>query len=106
MSDDWSTMPGEQDWDDSNTVHCSLCGSPWDLCGNGEGIILEGRRPLFDCCLLPLQFKLCIDCAIQAAAAVERTLQEHDQCEHGIICGEWCEACRNEYLRARHLSGS
>lgn len=96
----------EPDFDDpandpriEDIVHCHLCGSPWSLDGNGEGVVLNGNRPLCGR-QLPEQIKLCIECGIQAAAAVERLIHEHDVCEHGVVCGDWCEPCNAAYKLA------
>lgn len=85
--------------ENDDIVHCSLCGCSWDLCGNGEGLVLEGRSPLIGDSI-PQQVKLCIECGIQAAAAVQRLMHEADTCEHGVVCGEWCEPCNRAYKEA------
>jgi len=86
-----------------DTVHCDLCGAPWDLV-LGDGIVLnaQSQNTLYG---LPAQIKLCVDCAIQAAKATELMMHETDRCEHGVTVGDWCEPCNKAYKEARIENG-
>ena len=47
------------------------------------------------------QIKLCIECACFAYRTLEQLIAEADHCEHGVMCGEWCEPCNRAYKEAQ-----
>lgn len=80
-----------------DAVHCNFCGTSWVLGGHGDGITLNspsggGSIP---------QLKLCIDCALFVARTLESEIADKDVCEHGVVCGDWCEPCHRAYREAR-----
>jgi hypothetical protein len=87
-SEEWDAI--DEAIENDCILHCTLCGTAFDLSGNGEGMVFESRE-------LPDQVKICIRCAIQVAAATQRLMHEADICEHGVVCGEWCEPCHDAY---------
>ena len=88
-----------------DTVHCDLCGASWVLGGNADGIcvtlpMLELQRE-FPVGRRGAQLKLCVACAAFVATTLEAELSCRDVCEHGVLCGDWCEPCNRAYLKAR-----
>lgn len=90
-----------------DTVHCDFCGASWVLGSSGDGICcnLPVNQPVFAPSIRSGQLKLCMDCAAFVSLTYEQELREADQCEHGVLCGEWCEPCNREYREARESDG-
>lgn len=85
-----------------DTVHCQLCGGSWVLGTRGDGVILTklaGDDVPYQ--IASGQLLLCIDCAFFAARTLDQLIAESDQCEHGVLMGEWCEPCNESYRSAR-----
>ncbi len=89
----------DPDYQDTN--QCTLCGCHWYVGDSEPGII----------CTLPdnkvqspgfalYEIRLCDDCALFVSKTFEQHLHEQDKCEHGVICGEWCEPCNRAYKDA------
>ena len=100
MYDDEVTQVELDDAVIEDTVHCTLCGISWVLGGNGDGIFvtLPASGPLFG--HIGGQLKLCIECALQVKKEIELLLAEKDVCEHGVVCGDWCQPCNEAYKTA------
>lgn len=82
-----------------DTVHCDLCGASWVLGGCEDGIILQLPRGRSD--FISGQLKLCCDCAAFVSLTYSQFVAEKDVCEHGVLCGDWCERCNRAYKAAR-----
>lgn len=83
-----------------DTVHCSFCGASWVLGSNGDGIILNLSSEHRDYGHAGPQLKLCMDCAAFVARTYQAKLESRDICEHGVLCGDWCESCNRAYKEA------
>ena len=97
--------PTQEEYEDAvieDTIHCTLCGFPWVLGGYGDGIVVTCLKRPQDPPINGLnQLKLCMDCAALVARTYEQEIARSDICEHGVLCGEWCEPCNRAYREAR-----
>jgi hypothetical protein len=98
MSDDEPTQAELDDATVEDTVHCDLCGAPWVLGGHGDGIIVQPTQATW--WALGGQLKLCTDCAVYVSRVLRDELAERDVCEHGVLCGDWCEPCNAAHKQA------
>lgn len=108
MSWEFEDEPTQADVDDAiieDTVHCDFCGASWTLGGHEDGICinLPSSYTVVEQIETRVggQLKLCIDCALFVSLTLKQNLEERDICEHGVVCGDWCEPCNRSYKEAR-----